>query len=60
MLKQFVAVFSSPDPEAPPVFWGAFTNHGEAMTAVEEFLAHRPYWSRDDFTLTAFPFGELL
>jgi hypothetical protein len=59
-MNTFVAVFSSPDPEAPAVFWGAFSNYPDAHTAVDTFIESHPYWNRDEFTIQEYPFGVML
>jgi hypothetical protein len=58
-MNTFVAVFSV-TPDTTPVFWGAFANHPDAHTAVDNFLAERKYWKREDFEIHEFPFGVLL
>ena len=59
-MKTFVAVFSSPDPEAPAVFWGAFENFPDAHTAVDEWIETHPYWELEDFSIQELPFGVML
>jgi hypothetical protein len=59
-METFVAVFTSPDPEAPAVFWGAFANYPDADTAIDDYLKDHKYWSRSDFSAQLFPFGTLL
>lgn len=59
-MNTFVAVFSTPDPESTPVFWGAFPNFPDAHTAVNEWVETHPYWSFEEFTIAEYPFGVLL
>ena len=59
-MTTFVAVFTSPDPEAPSVFWGAFANFPDAHSAVDEFLSTHTYWTREEFSIQEFPFGVML
>jgi hypothetical protein len=59
-MNSFYAVFTNPDPDCPPVFWGAFSTAPDAHTAIEEFMADRPYWKGEDFEIHEFPFGVLL
>ena len=59
-MTTFVAVFTSPDPDATPVFWGAFANYPDADTAIDAYIADNKGWSRADFSAQSFPFGMLL
>lgn len=59
-VKTIVAVFTKPDPDNAPVLWGVFGNYPDAHTAVEGFVADRPYWEVADFTIEELPFGVLL
>jgi hypothetical protein len=59
-MKTYFAVFSSPDPESPSVFWGAFQTKANADNAVNEWIETHPYWELEDFTIHEFEFGVLL
>jgi hypothetical protein len=59
-METFVAVFSHPDPDNAPVFWGAFSNATEANNAIAEWIESHPYWELEDFSVSEHPFGVLL
>jgi hypothetical protein len=59
-MNTFTAVFSSPDPEAPAVFWGAFPTYPDAVTAVEQYVADHPYWLFTEFSIQELPYGVML
>ena len=59
-MTDFYAVFTTPDPETTPIFWGAFQNAPDANTAIDQFLADHPYWSREEFQVHNLPFGVML
>jgi hypothetical protein len=59
-MNTFIAVFSTPDKDAPAVFWGAFTNYPDAHTAVGEWVESHPYWAFEEFSIQELPFGVLL
>lgn len=58
-MNTFVAVFTEPDTELPNVFWGAFSNYPDAVTAVEQYVADHPYWLFTEFRIEEMPFGVL-
>jgi hypothetical protein len=54
------AVFTHPDPEQAPVFWGAFLDRASADVAITDFLEGHLYWDIDEFEIKEFPLGVLL